>query len=131
MSDTISIEPFEVRYDEVSDILNVDIMYLDSAVEVHAMWAKKKLTIEDKSHRRILVNLSKNRQISMSGSARKAFREYEEYLVTLDRTAFVIANSVVRMLVKATLAGLNRKEEGVLIFKTHKEALDWLKEGER
>lgn len=128
MSETVSAEPFEVRYDEALNILNVDIFHLDSAAEVHSMWAEIKLVLAGKSRRRILVNLSKNKQTNMSGSARKAFREYEEYLATLDRTAFVVANPVVRMLVKATLAGLKRKDEGALTFKTREDALGWLKE---
>ncbi|NLI97717.1 hypothetical protein GX441_03540 [bacterium] len=119
---------FEVRYDEKAGILRVDIMHLDSAQDVHSMWSDIKKTLEDKTERKILVNLSRNNQTSMSRQARKAFSEYEEYLKTLDRTAFVIENPVVRMLVKATLAGIRgRKDEEISTFKKEEEALGWLK----
>jgi hypothetical protein len=119
---------FEVRYDEKAGILHVDIMRLDSAEEVHSMWSDIKKALEDKMERKILVNLSRNNQTSMSRQARKAFGEYDEYLKTLDRTAFVVENPVVRMLVKATLAGIRgRKDEAISTFKKEGEALHWLR----
>lgn len=131
MSRITSVRPFEVRYDEYDEgagILFVDILSLDTADEVHSMWAEIKRIFADKRQRNTLVNLSKSRQKKMSGSARKAFQAYQDYLTTLDKTAFVVSNPVVRMLLKATVAGLNRLEEGILIFKTECEALTWLKE---
>ncbi|MBD3284760.1 hypothetical protein GF359_00325 [candidate division WOR-3 bacterium] len=126
MSKKIFTKPYKVNFNTDTEILHVDILHLDTEDEVHTMWAEIKQAFADKDERRTLVNLSKSKQKKMSGAARKAFREYEDYLNTLDRTAFVISNPVVRMLVKATVAGLNRKEEDILIFKTEEQALAWL-----
>ncbi|MBN2381012.1 hypothetical protein JXM67_14535 [candidate division WOR-3 bacterium] len=126
MGNQTAIKPFEITFDSESEVLHVDILRLETEAEVHAMWAEIKSTYEGKKLRNTLVNLSKSKQKKMSGAARKAFREYEDYLNTLDWTAFVISNPVVRMLVKATIAGLKREEGNISFFKTEPEALDWL-----
>jgi len=126
LSKVKTTNPFEVSFDSDEEILHVDILHLETEDEVHEMWSEIKEKFEGKEIRKTLVNLSKSKQKKMSGAARKAFREYEDYLNTLDRTAFVISNPVVRMLVKATVAGLNRETEGISFFKAEPEALDWL-----
>ena len=118
---------FEGAYNNKEKYLHVTIYVLDTAEDAHGMWALIIKKLEEKKNRKILVDLSPNKQTSISLAARKAFREYEEFFKTIPRVAFIVNNPIVRMLVKATMTVIDKNKVSKY-FKTVDEGLTWLKE---
>jgi hypothetical protein len=125
--DELNDNKYEGAYDKKEEYLHVTVYQIDTAEDAHGMWKMIMKEMDGKESRKILVDLSPNKQTSVSLSARKAFRDYEEFFATISSVAFIANNPIIRMLVKTTMTVIDKKKVSKY-FKTVDEGLSWLKE---
>ncbi|NLI98949.1 hypothetical protein GX441_09880 [bacterium] len=124
----VTEKKFEGAYNDEKKYLHVTVYKIDSADDAHGMWKMIIKELEGKTNREVLVDLSPNKQTSVALSARKAFREYEDFFTTISKVAFIAENPIIRMLVKTTMTVIDKNKVSKY-FKTVSEGLEWLKEG--
>lgn len=91
------------------------------------MWEFITKEMEKKQGRKILVDLTTAQQTSITLEARRAFKDYEGFFLTISRLAFVVTNPIIRMLAKTAMTAID-KNKVCKYFKTVDEGLAWLKE---
>lgn len=118
---------FEGSYNSKDKYLHLEIYQIYTAEDAHAMWEFITKEMEKKQGRKILVDLTTAQQTSITLEARRAFKDYEGFFLTISRLAFVVTNPIIRMLAKTAMTAID-KNKVCKYFKTVDEGLAWLKE---
>lgn len=107
-------------------MMELNVYYLDKADEAREMWKLIKETLRGKQNPTVLVDLTRYERTFIAKDVRTVFKEHLEYFKSIDKTAFIVNNPAIRMVVKATMVAIDtRKTCGY--FKTPGEALGWLR----
>lgn len=123
----MSEKKFDGKFVSKDNYLHLDIYRIYEAEDAHAMWQFILKEMNGKQNRKMLVNLTTAQQTSITLEARRAFKDYEGFFLTVSKLAFIVTNPIIRMLAKTAMTTID-KNKVCKYFKTVEEALAWLKE---
>jgi hypothetical protein len=124
---TMNEKKFEGKFISKDNYLHLDIYKIYEAEDAHEMWQFIQKETEGKQNRKMLVNLTTAVQTSISMEARRAFKDYQGFFLTVSKLAFIVTNPIIRMLAKTAMTTID-KNKVCKYFKTVEEGLAWLKE---